>query len=164
MDCRNHCSLDPWICLLKVPSKTMVLKWGKSTKQYYKTHLNLWNPRAFIFIYTWNPNDPCFDWKRPCFGGLKPQNRGQTGSRYIYIYVYIMYTYTYISLYTYEVFSRTAQRFGFHPTTTKTFPMWCFYYTQPRHKTRRIYRINKSKKKTPSERPTKSCLPNGGKC
>ena len=20
-------------------------------------------------IYTWNPNDPCFDWKRPCFGG-----------------------------------------------------------------------------------------------
>ena len=36
-------------------------------------------------IYTWNPNDPCFDWKRPCFGGAKAQNRGQTGSRYIYI-------------------------------------------------------------------------------
>ena len=36
-------------------------------------------------IHTWNPNDPCFDWKRPCFGGLKLQNRGQTGSMYIYI-------------------------------------------------------------------------------
>ena len=31
---------------------------------------------------TWDPNDPCCDWKRPCFGGFKPQNRGQTGSRY----------------------------------------------------------------------------------
>ena len=97
VDCRNHCSLDPWICLLKVPSKAMVLKWGKSTKQYNKTHLNLWNPRAFIFIYTWNPNDPCFDWKRPCFGGLKPQNRGQTGSRYIYICIHI-HIYLYIRM------------------------------------------------------------------
>ena len=39
-----------------------------------------------IYWYTWKPNDTCFDWKGPCFGGLKPQNRGQTGSRYIYIY------------------------------------------------------------------------------
>ena len=37
-----------------------------------------WAP---IIISTWNPNDPCFDWKRPCFGGSKAQNRGQTGSR-----------------------------------------------------------------------------------
>ena len=22
-------------------------------------------------ISTWNPNDPCFDWKRPCFGGVE---------------------------------------------------------------------------------------------
>ena len=35
-----------------------------------------------IFISTWNPNDPCFYWKGPCFGGLKPKNRGQRGSRY----------------------------------------------------------------------------------
>ena len=35
-------------------------------------------------VYSWNPNDHCFDWKRPCFGGWKPQNKGQTGSRYIY--------------------------------------------------------------------------------
>ena len=34
-------------------------------------------------VYTWNPNDPCFDWKRPCFGGCNHQNRGQTGSGYI---------------------------------------------------------------------------------
>ncbi len=38
-------------------------------------------------LYTWNPNDPCFDWKRLSFGGFKPQNRGQTCSRYIYIYI-----------------------------------------------------------------------------
>ena len=44
--------------------------------------------RCSIYIYTWNPNDPCFDWKGPCFGGLKPKNRGQIGSRYIYIYIY----------------------------------------------------------------------------
>ena len=29
--------------------------------------------------FTWNPNDPCFDWKRPCFGGLTFKNRGQLG-------------------------------------------------------------------------------------
>ena len=29
------------------------------------------------------PNDPCFDWKRPSFGGFNPQNKGQMGSRYI---------------------------------------------------------------------------------
>ena len=23
--------------------------------------------------YTWNPNDPCFDWKRPCFAGVDLQ-------------------------------------------------------------------------------------------
>ena len=39
-----------------------------------------------IYIYTWNPNDPCFDRKRHCFGGLTFKNRGQLGSRYIYIY------------------------------------------------------------------------------
>ena len=38
-----------------------------------------------IQVYTCNPNDLYFHWKRPCFGGLKPQNRGQTGSRYLYI-------------------------------------------------------------------------------
>ena len=35
----------------------------------------------YIYIYTWNPNDPCFAWKGPCFGGFSPQNTGQTGSR-----------------------------------------------------------------------------------
>ena len=41
--------------------------WGKTTNQ----------------IHTWNPNDPCFAWKGPRFGGFNPQNRGQTGFRYI---------------------------------------------------------------------------------
>ena len=31
------------------------------------------------------------DWKRPCFAGLKPQNRG-TVYIYIYKYIYIFYT------------------------------------------------------------------------
>ena len=42
-----------------------------------------------INVYTWNPNNPCFDWKRPCFGGAKAQHRAQTGSRCIYVYIYI---------------------------------------------------------------------------
>ena len=35
---------------------------------------------------SWNPNDPCFAWKRPCFGGLTFKNRGYLGSRLLYIY------------------------------------------------------------------------------
>ena len=31
-------------------------------------------------FFTWNLNDPCFDWKGPCFGGLTFKNRGQLGS------------------------------------------------------------------------------------
>ena len=30
-----------------------------------------------------NPNDPCFYWIRPCFGGLKLKNTGQTDCRYV---------------------------------------------------------------------------------
>ena len=40
-------------------------------------------------IYTWNPNDRCFDWKRPCFGGLTLKNRNRLGSRYTYISVFV---------------------------------------------------------------------------
>ena len=47
--------------------------------------------RNHIYIYTWNTNDPCFDWKRPCFGGLTFKNRGHLGSRYIYIYIIYIY-------------------------------------------------------------------------
>ena len=38
-------------------------------------------PTIVVILSTRNPNDPCFYWKRPCFGGLKPKNKGQTGSR-----------------------------------------------------------------------------------
>lgn len=41
------------------------------------------------YVYAWNPNDPCLNWKRPCCGGLKPQNKGQPGSRYTYIYIHM---------------------------------------------------------------------------
>ena len=37
----------------------------------------------YIYINNCNPNDRCFDLKRPCFGRFNHQNRGQTGSRYI---------------------------------------------------------------------------------
>ena len=44
-------------------------------------------------LYTSIPGFPkspgCFEWKRSRFGGFKPQNKGQTASRYIYIYTYI---------------------------------------------------------------------------
>ena len=47
----------------------------------------------YIYIlYTWNPNDPCFDWKKPCFGGvkaMKAKNRGQTNRFQVYIYICI---------------------------------------------------------------------------
>ena len=43
------------------------------------------------FLYTWNPNDPWFGWKRPCFEGLTFKSRGHWGSRYIYICIYIYY-------------------------------------------------------------------------
>ena len=35
--------------------------------------------------YTWIPNDPCFDWKTLCFGGLTFKNNGHLGSRYVYL-------------------------------------------------------------------------------
>ena len=41
-----------------------------------------------LYIYTWNPNDPSFDWERPSFGGLKLQNRGQTWTNRFQVYVY----------------------------------------------------------------------------
>ena len=50
-----------------------------------------WPPKKDIYMYTWNPNDHCFDWKRPCFGGLTFKHRGHLGSRYIKN----MHTYTY---------------------------------------------------------------------
>ena len=40
---------------------------------------------AFGIMYTWNPNVPCFDWKRPSFGG-KTKDKWVPG---IYIYIYI---------------------------------------------------------------------------
>ena len=30
-----------------------------------------------IFMITWNLNDPCFDRKGPCFGGLTFKDRGR---------------------------------------------------------------------------------------
>ena len=41
------------------------------------------------------PNDLCFDWKRPCFGGSTFKYRGHLDSRYIYIDT-ILYIYIYL--------------------------------------------------------------------
>ena len=61
-------------------------------------------------LHTWNPNDPCFDWKRPCFGGLTFKNRGHLGSRYTYIYIYIQYTHIHFSGSRGELFGRPQSR------------------------------------------------------
>ena len=61
-----------------------------NTSTWGSTNFYLWTggPFFYIYIYTWNPTDPCFDRKRPYFGWLVVQNRGHSGSRYIYIYIY----------------------------------------------------------------------------
>ena len=41
--------------------------------------------KPFFSIGTWNSNDPCFGWKRPCFVGLTFKNRGHLGSRYLWV-------------------------------------------------------------------------------
>ena len=67
--------------------------WGNLSHYKWSRYIPLWGCRStsiydfwrvhifVICIRTWNPNDPCFDWKRHCFGGFNHQNRGQTGSR-----------------------------------------------------------------------------------
>ena len=53
-------------------------------------HINAYQ----LSIYLETFDDPCFDWKRPCYivlEGPRLKNRGQTGSRYVYIYIYIQH-------------------------------------------------------------------------
>ena len=47
---------------------------------FFNIPWNLWLSLAKV---TLNPNDPCFDRKGPCFGGLTFKNRGHWGSRYV---------------------------------------------------------------------------------
>ena len=56
----------------------------KTKPKYRKIALTHIPQADFSTLPSWNPNDPCFDWKRPCFGAFNHQNRGQTGSRFIY--------------------------------------------------------------------------------
>ena len=72
---------------LWAPSASVDLRWNQLDGPPIPTYpVMVRNPKSPTKrpIYTWNPNDPCFDWKRPCFGGFNHKNRGQTGSRYIY--------------------------------------------------------------------------------
>ena len=48
----------------------------------YFVHIVCSSVAVELYIYTWNRNDPCFKWKGISFGGFKPHNRGQKGSRY----------------------------------------------------------------------------------
>ena len=50
--------------------------------------LNDWLQQTELCMYTWNPNVPCFDWKRPCFGG-KTKDKWVPGYIYITMYIYI---------------------------------------------------------------------------
>ncbi len=46
----------------------------------------------YLTIYSWNPNGPCFGWKRPCFEGVYPKKMQVISvwalDRYIYVYIY----------------------------------------------------------------------------
>ena len=60
-------------------------KIGTSNTSFLLCEKRLW---LYTYtVYTWNRNDPCFDWKRPCFGGLTFKNRGHLGSRYLDIFL-----------------------------------------------------------------------------
>ena len=60
---------DSRICTTKTWMWYLKWRWCKSFK-------------AVDSIFTWNPNDPCFGWKRPCFEGFTFKHRGQLGPRY----------------------------------------------------------------------------------
>ena len=42
-----------------------------STYRWYR-YIYIYKYIHTIHIYTWNTYDPCFEWKRPSFGGFKP--------------------------------------------------------------------------------------------
>ena len=59
------------------PTKMMLLQFAKCNSKL------VWQWFGIKKRSTWKPNDPwypCFDGKRPCFGGVKAKNRGQIGS------------------------------------------------------------------------------------
>ena len=78
--------------LLKTFCGLVFFPWGFCFL-FQKWDVYLGNPSRMVWSFvdgiTWNPNDPCFDWKRPCFEGFNHQNRGQTGSRYLIIVLII---------------------------------------------------------------------------
>ena len=60
---------------------------GVTTRRFGRYNLLRWKTLKYwlvndtiisIILHTWDPNDPCFNWKRPCFGGFNPQNRGHS--------------------------------------------------------------------------------------
>ena len=82
----------PWKCQLQKKKKQVCLDFVEIPPKISRNKLacccrkkkhHLKPNDVCLISYTCNPNDLYFHWKRPCFGGLKPQNRGQTGSRYI---------------------------------------------------------------------------------
>ena len=90
-----------------VGKREVLLHWGepavKCTLNQYRTYGLGWPAILdggavytidYIYIYAWNPNDPCFDWKRPCFAGLTFKNRGYFGSSCIYIYKCVDFFYS----------------------------------------------------------------------
>ena len=67
-----------WLMIVPHPMEIMLKKTSYMQETWYYIPGN------------WNPNDRCFDRKRPCFERLTFKNRGHWGSRYIYIYTYYM--------------------------------------------------------------------------
>ena len=55
-----------------------VFRWDRGTR---------WNYVFNSTMCTWNPNDPCFDWKGPSFGG-KTKDKWVPGIKLLYVTVY----------------------------------------------------------------------------
>ena len=72
----------PFVCVFPDGWDPRSNKRKKPTFRHWKLGPNR-SCNTFYDIFTWNPSDPCFDWKGPCFGGLTFKNRGHLGSRYI---------------------------------------------------------------------------------
>ena len=73
-------------CIMAIltPSLLLVRKMGRKTFTQKKVQkLENFGCEICIYIYTCALNDPCFDWKRPSFGGKQRTNGFQ-----VHIYVY----------------------------------------------------------------------------
>ena len=74
-----------WLCLLNAWCRVLPYFYKRwiSVPMHGQGKFDMCNHLRYLmhnYIHTWNPNDPCFDWKRPFFGVVIFKNRGHLGS------------------------------------------------------------------------------------